>query len=55
VKVLDGNLRAAALIAITALVRAGLLTQAQVDSVAGDLDLTIYGGGAAVGAIQVAF
>jgi L-asparaginase II len=55
VKVLDGNLRASALIAATALVRAGALTQMQLDSVTGDLDLTVFGGGKPVGEIQNAF
>jgi L-asparaginase II len=55
VKVLDGNLRAAGLIATTALVRAGALTQAQLDSVLPELDLDIRGGGEVVGSIQAAF
>ena len=55
VKILDGNLRAAGLIAATALVRAGALTRAQLDSVIAELDLDIRGGGEVVGSIQAAF
>ena len=55
VKILDGNLRAAGLIALTALVRASALPQASLDSVIPDLDLDIRGGSEVVGSIQAAF
>lgn len=55
VKVLDGNLRTAGLIAATALVRAAALSPAQLDSVLPELDLEIRGGNEVVGTIQAAF
>ncbi|RFA14531.1 hypothetical protein B7R22_09645 [Subtercola boreus] len=52
-KMLDGNLRAATLVGLTLLVRAGALSQASVDAVLPRLDLTVYGGTAPVGAIRL--
>ncbi|WP_116283364.1 asparaginase [Subtercola boreus] len=53
-KMLDGNLRAATLVGLTLLVRAGALTEASVDALLPRLDLTVYGGTAPVGAIRLA-
>ncbi|RFA09587.1 hypothetical protein B7R54_10415 [Subtercola boreus] len=53
-KMLDGNLRAATLVGLTLLVRAGALTQSSVDGILPRLDLTVYGGTAPVGAIRLA-
>jgi L-asparaginase II len=52
-KILDGNLRAASIVALTLLVRAGALTQAAVDSLLPLLELTVHGGGRPVGSIRV--
>lgn len=52
-KTLDGNGRAATLVAATLLARAGALTDAEVADLAGALDLVVLGGGAPVGAIRV--
>ncbi|MCR2801579.1 asparaginase [Microbacterium sp. zg-Y818] len=51
-KTLDGNGRAATVVALTLLVRAGALPAAQVAQVLGSLPLTIQGGGKDVGAIR---
>ena len=51
-KVLDGSARAATVVALTLLVRAGALPAAQVAQVLGSLPLTIQGGGKDVGAIR---
>ncbi|MFB2582902.1 asparaginase [Herbiconiux sp. P15] len=53
VKVLDGSLRAASLVALTLLARHGSLTPTQVDDLLPDLDLTIHGGATPVGSIRV--
>ncbi|RFA20364.1 asparaginase [Subtercola boreus] len=53
-KVLDGNLRAATLVGLTLLVRAGALTRDSVDALLPRLDLTVYGGTAPVGTIRLA-
>jgi L-asparaginase II len=55
VKILDGNLRAANIVALHALSRAGALPLADVNLVINDLKLDIFGGGQAVGSIQPAF
>jgi L-asparaginase II len=52
-KVLDGSLRAASLVALTLLQRHGSLTAAQVDDMVPLLDLTVYGGADPVGRIKV--
>jgi L-asparaginase II len=52
-KMLDGNLRAASLVALTLLARHGSLSPKQVEGMTAELDLAIYGGAAAVGAIRV--
>ena len=51
-KVLDGSARAATVVALTLLVRAGALPAAQVAQVLGALPLTVTGGGKDVGAIR---
>jgi len=51
-KILDGNLRAAAIVGLQLLVRVGAIAQAQVDAVAPHLGLTVLGGGKPVGAIR---
>ncbi|WP_290807746.1 asparaginase [Herbiconiux sp.] len=52
-KMLDGSLRAASLVALTLLARHGSLTAPQVDDLTEYLDLTIFGGAEAVGRIRV--
>ncbi|WP_146078118.1 asparaginase [Subtercola sp. Z020] len=52
-KMLDGDLRAATLVGLTLLVRAGALTQDSVDALLPRLGLTVYGGAAPVGAIRL--
>ncbi|MCS5733598.1 asparaginase [Herbiconiux daphne] len=52
-KMLDGSLRAATLVALTLLARHGALTAAQVDDLRPTLDLTVTGGAAPVGTIRV--
>lgn len=51
-KVLDGNLRVAAVVALHALARVGALPLAEMNAVIGDLDLDVYGGGRPVGAVR---
>ena len=51
-KILDGNLRVAAIVGLQLLVRVGTLTQTQVDEVAPALDLTVLGGGKPVGVLR---
>ncbi len=51
-KILDGNLRAAAIVGLQLLVRVGAIAQAQVDAVAPHLGLTVLGGGKPVGVIR---
>ncbi|MDF2443621.1 MAG: hypothetical protein JWR01_1824 [Subtercola sp.] len=53
-KMLDGNLRAATLVGLTLLVRAGALTQSSVVALLPRLDLTVYGGTTPVGSIRLA-
>ena len=55
VKILDGNLRAANIVALHALSRVGAIPLADVNLVINDLKLDIFGGGRAVGSIQPAF
>ncbi len=54
-KVLDGNLRAAAAITLQALVRAGVLEQAQVDGLIPLLHMDVTGGGKIVGRLETSF
>lgn len=51
-KILDGNLRAAAIVGLQLLVRVGAIGQAQVDAVAPHLGLSVLGGGKPVGVIR---
>jgi len=51
-KILDGNLRAAAIVGLHLLVRVGALAQAQVDKISPHLDLDVLGGGKPVGSIR---
>lgn len=51
-KILDGNLRAAAIVGLQLLVRVGALAQPQVDAVAPLLDVTVLGGGKPVGQLR---
>nr|WP_066039047.1 asparaginase [Herbiconiux solani] len=53
VKMLDGSLRAASLVALTLLARHGSLTAEEVEGMTAELELTVYGGSAAVGTIRV--
>jgi L-asparaginase II len=51
-KILDGNLRAAAIVGLQLLVRVGALGQVQVDGILPHLDLHVLGGGQPVGRIR---
>jgi len=51
-KVLDGNLRAATIVALHLLADAGAIAQADVDALVPELGLTVFGGGVPVGAIR---
>lgn len=52
-KMLDGNGRASTIVALELLVKAGALSREDVDDVSESLDLTVTGGGAPVGRIEV--
>jgi L-asparaginase II len=52
-KILDGSLRAAAIVALELLVRAGAVSRSDVDGVLGRFDIRVLGGGQPVGRIRV--
>ena len=52
-KILDGSLRAAALVALALLVRAGAVSRDAVDALVSTFDLAVLGGGKPVGTIRV--
>ena len=52
-KILDGSLRAAAIVALELLVRAAAVDRGDVDSLLARFDLTVLGGGKPVGTIRV--
>lgn len=52
-KILDGSLRAAAIVALELLVRAGAVARDDVDTLVGRFDLAVLGGGLPVGTIRV--
>lgn len=52
-KILDGSLRAAAIVALDLLVRAGAVSSADVDALVSTFDLAVLGGGKPVGTIRV--
>lgn len=54
-KILDGNLRTAPIVALQALVRAGVLEQSKLDSLIPRLHTDVYGGGKVVGQLQTTF
>ena len=54
-KVLDGSLRAATIVALELLVDAGALARADVDAVAPELDLAVLGRGEPVGTIRASY
>ena len=54
-KMLDGSLRAASIVALRLLVDAGAIAPADVDALAPELDLAVLGGGVPVGSIRVAY
>lgn len=54
-KILDGNLRTAPIVALQALVRAGVLEQSKVDVLIPRLHTDVYGGGKVVGQLQTTF
>ena len=54
-KILDGNLRTAPIVALQALVRAGVLEQSKVDALIPRLHTDVYGGGKVVGQLQTTF
>lgn len=51
-KMLDGNGRAATIVAATLLARAGAVTEADVATLAADLPLVVHGGGTPVGTVR---
>jgi L-asparaginase II len=54
-KVLDGNLRAAATVALSLLADVGALKRTDVDELLPELGLTVSGGGRAVGEIRASY
>lgn len=54
-KILDGSLRAATLVALSLLADAGAIARADVEAVLPDLGLTVRGGGQIVGRISVSY
>ncbi|MDQ1608664.1 MAG: hypothetical protein QOE16_1396 [Microbacteriaceae bacterium] len=54
-KMLDGSLRAATIVALALLADAGALQHADVDAVRPELDLTVHGGGEPVGSIRASY
>ena len=54
-KVLDGSLRAASIVALRLLVDAGAVPAADVDALEPELDLAVLGGGVPVGAIRATY
>ena len=54
-KVLDGSLRAASIVALRLLVDAGAVAAADVDALEPELDLAVLGGGVPVGAIRATY
>ena len=54
-KILDGNLRTAPIVALQALVRAGVLDQSKVDALIPRLHTDVYGGGKVVGQLLTTF
>ena len=54
-KILDGNLRAAPLVALQALVRVGALSQDKMDALIPRLHTAVYGGGKVVGELKATF
>lgn len=54
-KILDGNLRAATVVALSLLVDAGALARADMDAVLPELDLAVQGGGRPVGQIRPSY
>ncbi len=52
-KILDGSLRAAAIVALDLLVRAGAVSRDDVDALVSTFDLAVLGGGKPVGTIRV--
>ncbi len=54
-KILDGNLRAATIVALSLLTDAGALAQADVDALLPELGLTVNGGGLPVGSIRPSY
>ncbi|MDH6236481.1 asparaginase [Cryobacterium sp. CG_9.6] len=54
-KILDGNLRAGAVVALSLLADAGALSRADVDATISELGLTVTGGGKPVGSIRPSY
>lgn len=54
-KILDGNLRTAPIVALQALVRAGVLEQSKLDALIPRLHTDVYGGGKVVGELRTTF
>ncbi|AAT89057.1 asparaginase [Leifsonia xyli subsp. xyli] len=53
-KILDGSLRAASIVALTLLADAGAIERSAVEAITPKLDLAVFGGGQPVGAIRAA-
>ena len=54
-KMLDGNLRAAHTVALSLLADAGAVPRADIEAIAGELDLAVLGGGHPVGQIRASY
>ena len=54
-KILDGSLRAATIVALSLLADAGAVDRATIDAIAPKLDLAVLGRGAPVGAIRASY
>jgi len=54
-KILDGSLRAATIVALSLLADAGAIARADVESLAAELNLAVFGGGHQVGQIRASY
>jgi L-asparaginase II len=54
-KILDGSLRAATIVALSLLADAGAIARSDLDAVAPELDLAVSGGGRPVGQIRPSY
>jgi hypothetical protein len=54
-KILDGNLRAATIVALSLLADAGAVARSDVDLLAPELKLGVFGGGQPIGQIRASY